>query len=207
MQAGHDVTDHARPVRVARSEEWRSLGRVLGAAFHDDPVWCWVCPDARRRERHLGAAFAQVIRRRVHNSWAWTTEGQLGAAVWAAPGNWKTRPADSMRIVVPMLRAIGFGGIGSRLAALSSIESKHPSEPHWYLEILGADPQMRGRGIGSALLAPMIDRCDETGLPAYLESSKAENLPFYRRFGFEVTEEFQLAPDAPTMWGMWREPR
>lgn len=197
----------AASVRVAHPDEWRSLGRVLGAAFQDDPVWCWVCPDARRRGRYLGAAFAQVIRQRVHNGWAWTTEDQLGAAVWAAPGNWRTRPADSARMVLPMLRAIGLGGLGPRLGALSAIEAKHPSRPHWYLEILGADPALRGRGIGSALLAPMIERCDETGVPAYLESSKPENLPFYGRFGFEVTEELRLAPDAPMMWGMWREPR
>ena len=42
---------------------------------------------------------------------------------------------------------------------------------------------------------------------AYLESSKEENLPFYNRFGFQVTEELTLGAGAPPMWAMWRDPR
>jgi hypothetical protein len=52
----------------------------------------------------------------------------------------------------------------------------------------------------------VLERCDAEGLPAYLESSKASNVPFYERFGFRVTQDLQLAPDAPTLYGMWREP-
>lgn len=194
-------------VRVAQANEWRLLGRLLGDAFWDDPVWMWVCPDPQRRREHLGSAFAQVIRRRVHDGHGWTTDGLAGAAVWAPPDEWRTQPLDSARIAVPMLRAIGPRGLTERLGALSAIESRHPTEPHWYLEVLGTDPTRRGKGIGTALLAPMIDRCDEVGLPAYLESSKRENLAFYRRFGFEVTKELTLGPTAPPMWGMWHPAR
>jgi GNAT superfamily N-acetyltransferase len=203
------MTQVRRPTaRVARPDEWRELGRVLGAGFQDDPVWKWVCPDDRRRRDHLGAAFAQVIRQRVRSGWAWTTtEGVQGGAVWAAPGHWKARAVDGVRAVPPMLRAIGLHGLRERLEALSRLEHHHPTEPHWYLEILAADPAMRGRGVGSALLAPMIERCDTEGVPAYLESSKEENLAFYGRFGFEVRDVLQIAPSAPPMWAMWREPR
>ena len=67
--------------RPALPREWRELGRVLGEAFDDDPVWTWVCPDPVRRRRHLGNAFAHVIRDRVRCGWAWTVEGADGAAV------------------------------------------------------------------------------------------------------------------------------
>lgn len=192
--------------RPALPREWRELGRVLGAAFDDDPVWMWVCPDPVRRRRHLGNAFAHVIRQRVRCGWGWTTEGTLGAAVWAAPDQWKTRPLDSARMALPMLRATGARGVGERLGALANLERRHPREPHWYLEVIGADPTMRGRGVGTALLRPMIERCDAEGMPAYLESSKAENLPFYGRFGFEITDELHLGAGAPPMWAMWRDP-
>jgi hypothetical protein len=52
-----------------------------------------------------------------------------------------------------------------------------------------------------------LDRCDAEGLPAYLESTNPENLPYYRRFGFEVTGEISLPEDEPKLWPMWREPR
>ena len=53
----------------------------------------------------------------------------------------------------------------------------------------------------------MLERCDAEGLPAYLESSKERNVPFYRRHGFEVREEIHFGPGGPPMWPMWRAPR
>ena len=41
---------------------------------------------------------------------------------------------------------------------------------------------------------------------AVLEASTAAVVPYYRRFGFEVTGEFSL-PKGPTWWLMWREPK
>lgn len=193
--------------RPALPREWRAMGDVLGQAFQDDPVWQWVCPDPARRRRHLGAAFAHVVRQRVRNGWGWTVEGNAGAAVWAAPDEWRARPIDAARMALPMLRATGVRGVAERLGALAKLEKRHPREPHWYLEIVGADPSLRGRGVGSSLMRPMVERCDAEGLPAYLESSKKENLPFYARFGFEVTDELDLGAGAPPMWAMWREPR
>ena len=70
----------------------------------------------------------------------------------------------------------------------------------------GPSPEWQGRGIGSALLAPILQRCDDTGERVYLEASKEKNIPFYARHGFVVTEEMHV-PRGPTMWAMWREPR
>jgi GNAT superfamily N-acetyltransferase len=194
-------------VRSAAHDEWRRLGAVLAGAFQDDPVWMWICPDPDRRAKHLGSFFAQIIRPRVQRETAWTTEGHEGAAVWAAPGTWKTGTADVARCLVPALRSVGLSNARERLGALPAMEKGHPREPHWYLEILAARVDLRGRGVGSALMAPMIERCDTDGTPAYLESSKYENLAFYHRFGFEVTEETVIAPGCPPLWRMWREPR
>jgi GNAT superfamily N-acetyltransferase len=93
------------------------------------------------------------------------------------------------------------------LRLLFEIDGRHPKEAHWYLATLGTEPARQGTGIGSALLRERLAAADEEGVPAYLESSKARNVPLYARFGFEVVEEFQSSAAAPTIWRMWREPR
>ena len=86
------------------------------------------------------------------------------------------------------------------------MDRAHPREPHWYLSVLGTDPTQQGKGVGGALLEPVLDRCDSQGLGAYLESSKEANIPFYQRFGFAVTGQIDL-PEGPPVWPMWRDPR
>ena len=66
---------------------------------------------------------------------------------------------------------------------------------------------MQGKGLGSALICPMIDRCDAEGMPAYLESSNPQNIPFYARHGFQPTGEIVVGKGAPTVTAMWRDPR
>lgn len=205
------MTPDERPgppaVRVARAAEWLVIGELFGDAFFDDPLWAWMAADPTRRRRHLGTLFAHVVRPLVASGFAHVNEDRSGAAVWAAPNGWKTTTKESIPLAVPFMRLAGLGNLRSRLAALEQMERLHPAEPHWYLEIIGADPSRRGQGIGSSLLQPGIERCDVEGLPAYLESSKEENIPLYGRFGFEVLDEVTLAPGAPPVWPMWREPR
>ena len=82
----------------------------------------------------------------------------------------------------------------------------HPEEPHWYLAIIGSDPDVRGKGFGNALMRSRLERCDAEFAPAYLESSNPDNVPYYERFGFEVTGEI-VVPGGPTLVPMWRRPR
>jgi ribosomal protein S18 acetylase RimI-like enzyme len=90
---------------------------------------------------------------------------------------------------------------------MRSMDRLHPQgPPHWYLSLLGTDPDAQGKGFGSAVLAPGLERCDAGGVGVYLESSKTRNLDFYARFGFQVTGELRMPSGGPTMWPMWRAP-
>jgi predicted N-acetyltransferase YhbS len=73
--------------------------------------------------------------------------------------------------------------------------------------MIGTDPAHQGSGVGSALINAVLDRCDAEGLPAYLESSKAANVPYYARFGFVEQDAIDLPAGGPQMWPMWREPK
>ena len=88
------------------------------------------------------------------------------------------------------------------------MEGRHPSKPpHWYLAIMGVDPQWQGRGIGSMLMQPALETLDAQRTPAYLEASTRRSRALYERHGFVVTGEFNLPSGGPTLWQMWREPQ
>jgi hypothetical protein len=48
--------------------------------------------------------------------------------------------------------------------------------------------------------------CDRDGHGAFLETCEPDNLPLYRRFGFEVIREDRVAAGGPPIWLMWRSP-
>jgi GNAT superfamily N-acetyltransferase len=182
-----------------------ALEDVLQAAFWDDPLNMYLFPDERSRSWRSALMFRAILRfHYLPMRTVWTTSNQAGAAMWAPPGHWKLTASEILRSLPTALRGLGTG-LARSVRLMGEIDSHHPREPHWYLGVLGTDPPRQGRGIGSALLAPVLERCDRTGLPAYLESSKESNLAFYARHGFAVTRELR-ARDAPPLYAMWREP-
>ena len=195
-------------VRLAGPDDVADMAEALGRAFGDDPIFEFLVPGVEPEVRAKRAApfFATDSRIRVRTASAWTTPAHEGAALWAPPGKWRTSLADGLRMAWPIIR--GSRGRSLRaLAALSAIEKVHPRQPHWYLAVLGTDPEHQGKGIGGALMAPVLERCDAEGMPAYLESSKESNIGYYERFGFRVERELPLGKNAPSVWPMWRDPQ
>lgn len=114
--------------------------------------------------------------------------------------------ADQLRLLPRVARNAG-RYLPRVLTTISFTESKHPLEPHYYLPALGVEPEWQGGGVGSALMRPILERCDREGFPAYLEASTPRNRALYERHGFELVEEVRVPRGGPPLWRMWREPR
>jgi ribosomal protein S18 acetylase RimI-like enzyme len=130
------------------------------------------------------------------------------AALWAPPEKWQTPMSASLPFLPVMLRACG-RNLPVALKMLTLMETRHKTqtEPHYYLPFIGTDPDHRGKGQGTALLGDMLRRCDEEGVPAYLESTSMRNQSLYHRHGFQVLEEMHWPNGGPPWWPMWREPQ
>jgi GNAT superfamily N-acetyltransferase len=198
------VTSTAVRVRAARAEDFGPLAAVLARAFYDDPVTAWFYPNADRRLRHARRFFAIRLRQLADQRLIYTTPQLAGAALWTRPGRWREDLRQSL-MLLPMLPVL-LPRIVRSTHAVREIERRHPVAPHYYLSVLGTEPEQQGGGIGSALLGPVLRRCDTDGVGAYLECSKEGNVDFYARHGFTVTERIEL-PEGPPLWLMWREPR
>ncbi len=198
------LVDPPPGVRRAADEDHARLAQILARAFLDDPVTAYFYPSSRARYRHVRRFFRARLATLARQEQVWTTRELDGAALWALPGRWRESAYDSLRLLPS---APGLLPHPMRaLKAVRVIEERHPPERHFYLSVLGTDPAEQGRGIGSALLHPVLDLCDDERVGAYLESSKERNVDLYARHGFRVRERIRL-PDGPPLWLMWRDPR
>jgi ribosomal protein S18 acetylase RimI-like enzyme len=196
----------AGTVRKVTATEVPGVSSALAQAFYDDPPTMWVIPDDSRRMRVLERFFSLCLRKLwLAQDECYTTGGIVGGAVWELPGKWQVSVAKQLRLLPAM--AVAYGRFLPRvMRAIAALESNHPEEPHHYLAFAGVTPEWQGRGIGAALMRPVLERCDREQVPAYLEASTPRNRALYERHGFEVTEEFTLGRGSPPLWRMWRKP-
>ncbi len=182
----------------------------MARAFYDDPVMTWLFPDERPRLAQLYRLFATMTRHhhlsRGGVEVACDGPGVGAAASWDPPNQWRETRRELLAQAPAFLRVFGFHSAQAR-GVQEVMMRAHPDEPHWYLAAIGSDPTVRGKGFGQALMRSRLQRCDAEYCPAYLESTKPENVPYYQRFGFSVTAEIRLPNGGPPMWPMWREPR
>lgn len=169
---------------------------MLAAAFFDDPVWSWLLPDDARRRTQLERFFAIETRIVAAHGKVWANGDGSAVALWLAPGEWRLPPREQVRHGRAFLRAFG-GRLPRATALLAAMERRHVREPHHYLAYVGVAPSMQGRGLGTELLRPMLERCDAEGLPAYLEASSPRNAALYERLGFEARDELRFMGSPP----------
>lgn len=196
-------------IRPATRADVPALSATLGRAFFDDPVMAWMLPDDDERRRKLHRLFGALTRHHhLSRGGVEVAGGNVigGAALWDPPGQWQQTRWEELRAMPALVLA--FRTSMARGQAVSELMKRaHPEEPHWYLAVIGSDPTVRGTGFGQALMRSRLDRCDAEHAPAYLESSNPDNVPYYQRFGFEVTGEIQIPDGGPTLIPMWRAAR
>lgn len=199
-------TPRVRP--AAGPDDHEAAAEALALAFADDPAWAHLLPDPATRAEQLLLFFNSEIEHLTPaDHRVWISEDGGGAAIWARPGRWREPISVGLRQTPAMARVFG-RRLPLAFWTQFRFERRHPSSPrHWYLHYLGVEPRRQGRGLGGALMAPVLAQCDAEGLPAYLESSTERNRRLYERNGFGLTDTFPMPAGGPPIREMWREAR
>ena len=192
--------------RPAGPDDLPAVATTLAGAFHADPAWTWVFPDPVRRPGQLRTFWLLLLEGAVEHGWIWATPDAGAATVWVPPGKPELTPAQEARVADLSEELLGpdvwrFTLLGE------AFDVAHPTTPeHYYLSLFGTRPDLRGRGLGMALLADNLAHIDAEGVPAYLESTNPANLDRYRSVGFVDHSSFSLGDEGPIVTTMWREP-
>jgi GNAT superfamily N-acetyltransferase len=192
-------------VHRAKATDIPDAVEVLAEAFADDPPMRWFLADAPRRVERLRLYFRTLLPLFLRRGEVWVSDEPAGAAVWASPKAWPLSAGERLRLMPTELRVFGRHPM-RMLAGQRALERGHPREPNWFLDWIAVTGPGRGRGVGSALIRPRLERCDADGEPAYLNAGSPRSRDLYLRHGFEVTEELRLPFDGPPLWRMWRRP-
>jgi GNAT superfamily N-acetyltransferase len=183
-------------VEVGPSDALRAISTQV-MAFGGDPIMRWIYPEAGHY-LHCFPLFTRAFGgRSLEHATCYATADFGAVAMWLPPGV----EVDGGGFATIMQET----GLPEKQEELFEILERmgeaHIEEPHWYLAILGVEPAVQGQGVGSHLLRHCLEKIDRAGMPAYLESSNARNVPFYQRHGFDVMQEIQVgsAPPVTTM--------
>lgn len=82
-------------------------------------------------------------------------------------------------------------------AGFVALERFHPSDPHWYLAFVGVEPSIQRRGVGAAILDPVLKTAEEAKESCYLETPFPQTHEFYERLGFKRQSELNPWVGAP----------
>ena len=171
-------------------------------AFSADPIARWFYPDPHQYLLHLPSFVRAFAGKAFEHNSAYCVDGYLGAALWLPPN---VHPDENVLHAL-LQRTIPEENQQEIFAFTERMNSSHPSEPHWYLPMIGVDPAKQDNGYGSALMKHALARCDGEGKLAYLESSSPRSIPFFRRHGFELLCTIRVG-SSPPLFPMMRKPR
>lgn len=205
-----DVANHPLEIVALEPPRRAEAARVLADAFLDDPAWVAIGPrrePSRRRllTRYYNVLVGEALRWGGPNWCAISAGAVAGVALTYADGLSFPPPRATLREAPPFLPA--GPGPSLRGAYVDSVMKRaHPRDAHVLLWYLAARPDIQRQGIGRALLDRVRAGAQRAGLPIYLDTTKSENVGYYRSHGFSNIGEARLLRGA-RVWFMYHDGR
>jgi ribosomal protein S18 acetylase RimI-like enzyme len=200
---------HTTPIRRADSEtgDQELVTDIVTRSFADDPLLNWIVLQDDRRAQRIGRLVKTSVELFMPAGETFIETGGKGCALWVNPASPSLSLWQTARVTVMLGSVAGYRRLPEMIEFYAQFERLAPSEPAFHLFYLAVLPEARGQGTASALLQPVLQRCDEECIPAYLENSNSANLPLYERLGFRLTRQWRITDTGPSIWCMYRDPR
>lgn len=121
------------------------------------------------------------------------SENKKACALILYPDKKKTTLKSILLDIKLILQCVGISNIKKALSRESKIKKLQPKEPMYYIWFIGVNPEYQNSGIGSSLLEEVIADSRQKKRPLYLETSTLKNIPWYKKFGFDIYNELDLS--------------
>ena len=189
-------------IKTATASDEAPTIDVVVRAFSADPVAHWIWPDSQQYHMYFPSFVRAFGGKAFTHGSAYYVDGYAAAALWLPPDVF---PDEDM-LSSMFQRSVSEQIQKDVFTVFDQMGRYHPSEPHWYLPLMGVDPLKQSKGFGSALMQHALIQCDRDNKLAYLESSSPRSIPFYERHGFELLGTIQMET-SPSIFPMLRRPQ
>ncbi len=182
--------------------------RLLANAFRDDPVMQYFYPfnDQRAKECRVALMrFACQVRLELNGPLLGLMEGdRLWGVAGLSPPEKKPWPPSLNDHYSDLEKVVGPEAIQRQEAYSDLVDRHRPPESHYFVGVLGVDPEAWGRGFGRRLLdeAHRISNADPISQGVWLDTENPKNVDFYKHLGYQVVAEVPL--DQLTIWCLYR---
>jgi ribosomal protein S18 acetylase RimI-like enzyme len=191
-------------------DKLKSASNVLSKAFHHDPIFSYVIPDANERLKTLNQYFQHVIKYGLRYGELYSSPNLEGISVWFPPKNsshtrWKA--IKSGALALPLKVKWKYLALQNKIYKFSNnIHKKLVPYPHWYLSLIGVGPEDQSKGFGRQLLSTPIKKIDLERIPIYLETNTEKNVETYKHFGFRILQKIIIPVTKIFHWSLLRNP-
>jgi len=183
---------------------------VLGEAFQDYPIFKYIIPDVDFRKENLKYVCQFLLNLGGTKGEVIGTSDQLeGVSIWI-PSRKSNRP-EMEALQAGLLGLFVHLSPGSirRLMDVGGGKAKKRSEfvsgEYVICDMIGIDPRFQRKGLGGKLIGSKLAEIDKASVPCYLETSRPENVEYYKRHQFEKIGEYAI--HGVDVFCMVREPR
>lgn len=185
-----------RPYNAGKHEE--SNTDCITEAFRADPIMSKVMMPTEKEYASTMPFVTKTMVWALNKSYGMTDVGLdkdgnvLCSALWEPAGMTFMGGLRFVYLLGAMFLRVGFVKTirtGKFLFAMEDKRHRHAPTAH-HLQILGTHPNGQSKGFGSQVIKRGIERATSKGVPCYLESTNPQNVPFYKRHGFRVVEEY-----------------
>ena len=194
------------------SHQLKKAASLLAAAFFNYPMFTFYFPDPQRRARYLPWYLRNVLNCAFRYGDVYTTPEVSGVIFTLLPGHTKVSLWEYVQngfLLTPLL--LGLQNYKRSMDCEDFVERTHArlmqDRPHYYLWGLAVDPARKSKGIGTALMQPVLEKADADKMPIYLETHDERNVGYYQRYSFDLIHTVNIPKYDLPIWCMLREPR
>jgi Acetyltransferase (GNAT) family len=189
-------------MKKANYDDKKTVIEILSLSFYDNQSVNYIINHGHNR-KEIAALMDYSFDVCQEFGDIWLSENREACALVLYPHTKRTTIKSVWFDIKLIFQAIGLTNIQKAIGRESKIKMLQPKVEMAYLWFIGVDPHHQHAGNGSNLLKEVIAEAQKRNLPVYLETSTLKNLPWYKRFGFEIYNQLELGY---TLFFLKREP-